>query len=185
MRAVSLALIAGLGSAALSACGTGQPSVGETVRSQYDPSLMVYAASRGGIPVEISGEAFSATQESVDATVTDSLTRATGSYQVPFSTRPAAGTQDAYRVVMTLNPAKNAPTHRICQSNIDSTGVAGENVRVAAALCASDQAVTRVSGQVDGATSPDSDAFRNLVTQVGHGLFPPFNRDRNAEGFDR
>jgi len=169
--------------AVLAGCaGNTTPVISNTSRTNWDPKTLTYAASKGGMPVEIKGAAFAGDQPGMDKAVTAGLGRSLNNVRLPFFTERPEGYTAPYRVVMLFNPAEGAALQHLCARDLPSQGPAGDRVNVTAAYCAADKMVTRVSGHVAGVESPQSPGFRTLVTNVGLGLFLSGNRDQDAPG---
>ena len=169
--------------AVLAGCaGSQTPVMSTTSRTNWDPKTLTYAASKGGMPVEIKGAAFAGDPSGMDAAVTSGLARSVNNVRLPFFTERPEGYTGPYRVVMLFNPAEGAALQHLCARDLPSRGASGDRVDVTAAYCAADKMVTRVSGRVAGADSPQSPQFQNLMTDVGLGLFLGGNRDQDAPG---
>ena len=177
------ALAALTGAAVLAGCAASQsPTISTTTRTSYDPKTLNYAAGKGGMPVDIHGEAFAAGTPGVDTGVTEGLQSSLNKVKMPFFTERPAGHTSPYRVVMLFNPAQGAALQNLCESDLPSAGPNGGRVDVTAAYCASDKMITRVSGRVGGIDSPQSAGFQALMTEMGQGLFLNGNPDQDAAG---
>ncbi len=171
--------------AVLAGCGGQTTVVQPTYRTSYDPALLVYAASRGGMKVDIVGEPFAGRAAEVSRTVTTRLSQSIPGVDMPFFTKPPAGFDSPYRVVMLFDPSPGANFQDLCTApEGQPTARSPGRVQVAAALCSTGQTITRVRGSVSNVTSPDEAGFADLMGQVGRGLFLPTNPDMNNGGGD-
>jgi len=170
-----------LGLLALAACA-GQPTVSETKDTQYDTSVLRYAASKGGIPVEARGRAFDRDAARLAPRIATGLERATSRYNVGFLTDRPADFASPYRVVMLFNPSSGTNTAGLCEDGGKGGTAKGHTLNVAAAFCANGKALTHVTGRVAEPRSPDSPAFATLMSQIGQGLFPASTGDFDAGG---
>lgn len=171
-----------LTAAGLGAC-TSQPTVSETQRTQYDTSVLRYAASKGGIPVEARGRAFNRDAGELAPQLAAGLERATSAYNVGFLSQTPADFSSPYRVVMHFDPPSGTNTADLCESAGDREATAaGGTLKVAAAFCAKDKALTHLNGRVADPGSADAPAFARLVTQIGQGLFPAGTGDFDGGG---
>jgi hypothetical protein len=165
------ALLAG---AALSACAGGTPVISYSyVVEHYDPEMLGYPASRGGLYTEVVGNPFKADKAALDTRVTEAFEAAHFGPPLDFVTeKPAADA--AYHVVVLFNPARHANAARLCSSadRPQASRAPGE-VGVMAAFCSSGSRISSTVGRVGGAQGPDDPAFGRLLAQVGLSLFPP------------
>lgn len=149
-----------------------QPAI---VTATYDPSVLQYIASRGGLPTEVVGNPFNAPDEQVHSVVRETMARSHFGPKFPFLAEKPQGFASSYRMVVVLNPAPGgAAYHKLCAGTAASQagGPATGEVRVAAALCAGDRMITSTKGRVAGARGPQDPAFVGLIAQVSHALFP-------------
>ncbi|RDD63246.1 hypothetical protein [Ferruginivarius sediminum] len=168
-----------LAAAAVAGCA-GQPTIENTYRSSYDPSLLSYAASKGGMKTEILGAPFPTGERTqLERAVTNRLEQAAPGPRMAFFTEAPADYTSPYRVVLLFDPAPGQPLHDLC-NRPDLKSQPGDGpVKVTAAFCSSDRAITRVAGSVGNVQSADDPAFQNLIGQIAHGLFPTNNIDQN------
>jgi hypothetical protein len=166
-----LVLLAG---AALSACA-GMPVINYSyVAEHYEPELLGYPASRGGLYTEVVGNPFKADKAALDTRVTEAFEAAHFGPVLDFVTEKPAGDDPAYRVVVLFNPARHANAARLCSSaDRPQSGRAPGEVGVMAAFCSSDSRISSTVGRVSGAQALDDPAFGRLLAQVGLSLFPP------------
>ena len=148
-----------------------QPAI---VTATYDPSVLQYIASRGGLPTEVVGNPFNAPDEQVHSVVRETMARSHFGPKFPFLAEKPQGFASPYRMVVVLIPAPGAAYHKLCAGAAASQAgkPAGGEVRVAAALCATDRMITSTKGRVAGAREPQDPAFVGLIAQVSHALFP-------------
>ena len=176
-------ILGGLAAAAVSACAGGTVTYG-VYHGNFDPSMLNYAAGKGGIYTELVGNPFDAPGTEVAEVVTSTMFSSHFGAQVDFLTERPADSTSPYMVKMLFNPAPGVSAANLCEdSNQPSQAVPGK-LRVMAAFCASGYRETSVVGAIHGTTSPDDPAFRQLIRQLTVQLFPPNNPDVNGGGLD-
>ena len=160
---------------ALSACAgttTVQPA---NITSAWEPGILQYIASRGGLPTKVVGNPLLAPDEQVHATVRDTMAKSHFGPDFPFLAETPQGFSSPYRMVVVLDAVASPAYHKLC-ADTGLPGVAkkadGGEVRISAALCAGDSMVTGTAGRVSGVRGPDDPAFVSLIAQMTHELFP-------------
>lgn len=184
MKRIAMPAIATtLAAALLVGCGGQTTVVQPTYRTSYDPAMLTYAASKGGMRVDIVGTPFAGVDGDLARTVTERLSGSVPGVAMPFFTQPPSDYTSPYRVVMLFDPAPGANLSDICtEASAQPTAATPGRVKVSAALCSTEQTITRVSGRVHNVESPGDRGFGDLVAQIGRGLFLPTNPDMNAGG---
>jgi len=166
--------LAGLILAALAACvggGMTQPAYIGT----FSPQTLNYIAGKGPLYTQIVGNPFSVTDEEVGRIITSTMFGAHFGPKIQFTTERDPMNTSPYRVVMVLNPGSGVNAGNICRGEQTSmAGPASGSVRVTAALCASQDRETSLSGSI-AASSPEDPGFRALIRQMTSELFPPRN----------
>ncbi len=163
-----------LAAAALAACA-GQPVISHGhVVEYYEPQMLGYPASKGGMYTEVTGNPFQAEKAALDRQVTEAFEVAHFGPKLAFFTEKPTDYSPAYRTVVLFNPAPNANAERLCSSpdRPQAPHATGE-VGVMAALCSSESRLTSASGYVTGAKGPDDPAVGGLLRDLGFSLFPP------------
>jgi hypothetical protein len=176
MRALVIRLgLAVVALGALSACAgtaTVQPA---NITSAWEPGILQYIASRGGLPTKIVGNPLLAPDEQVHATVRDTMAKSHFGPDFPFLAEAPQGFSSPYRMVVVLDAVASPAYHKLC-AEPGLPGAAkkadGGEVRVSAALCAGDSMVTGTAGRVSGVRDPADPAFIALIAQVSHELLP-------------
>ena len=175
---LSLALAA----VSLAACA-GQPVISNShVVEYYRPQELGYAASKGGMYTEVTGNPFQTEKAALDRQVTEAFEDAHFGPELAFFTEKPTDRTPAYRTVVLFNPAPNANAARLCGSpdRPQAPRAAGE-IGVMAALCSSDSRLTSATGYVTGVKGPDDPAVGGLLRQLGLSLFPPARGVRGAD----
>lgn len=171
--------------ASLAAC-SGMPVIAYTyVSDSYRPQELSYAAARGGMLTEVTGNPFDAPKAALDSTVTTAMEQAHFGPELAFFTEPPEGYSSAYRVVVLFNPALSANGAKLCSSPERPQEERAQEERlssvgVLASLCSSDTRINTAGGSLTGATGPDDPAFERFMRQLSLELFPlqsPFGRD--------
>lgn len=164
----------------LSACAGNTPTIGYAyVSDNYGPYLLGYAAAKGGMPTEVTGNPFTAPKGSLDQEVSESLTNNHFGPEVEFFTSPTPDADSAYRVVVLFNPAPHANGAKLCSSDERPQAAEGQGLGVLASFCTTDQRINSASGSIRGAAGPDDPVFKRLMAQVALQLFPPQTQNRN------
>ena len=171
--------ILGVALAALTACSSDPTVVSPTnFYAAYTPTVLNYAATRGGMLTEITGNPFDVPQEDLDRAITEAMRGAHFGPTIDFITVPPEDYKVPYRVVMVFDAAQGHTEAKLCRSEHGITPQTGDRVRVHAALCAKESPLTAVSGSIAEADGPDDPRFRRLIRQITTNLFPPDNPDR-------
>ncbi len=144
-----------------------------TTVGSYRPTMLNYAASQGAMKTEIIGNPFDGPKEDLERVVTDGLTRSHFGPSLAFATSVSPDNRSPYRTVLVFNPTLDHTSTNICGAPDRATQARGDRIRVMAAFCSADRAVTYTRGSVAGATGPTDARFRALIRQLGLGLFPP------------
>lgn len=165
--------------AALVAGCAGAVIVQPTAVSDYRPSMLNYAASQGAMKTEVIGNPFDGPKEDLDRAVTGVLTQSHFGPELTFATSVSPDNRSPYRTVLVFSPTLDHTSGTICGAPGRATQARGDRIRVMAAFCSADRAVTHTRGSVAGATGPTDGRFRALIRQLGLELFPP--RDSNRE----
>jgi hypothetical protein len=161
---------------ALAGCAGPIPITTPTQVGSYNPGMLSYVASRGGMPVEVHGNPFGGPQQAFERKVADTLTTAHRGPSFPVTPGKAEGQQGAYRLVMVFNGSTSG--YRIC-SNPSGQTSSGSNVTVAAAFCHNDKWITTVGGRTT-ASGFDDPAFGRLMQQVAASLLPARSPDQDG-----
>lgn len=167
----------------LAAC-SGTPVIGHTyVSDNYSPGILTYAAGRGGMLTEVTGNPFAGPKAALDSRVTESFEHAHFGPELPFFTEPPADYRSAYRVVVLFNPAPHANGAKLCSSperpQADPQARPEGRVGVLAAFCTSDRRISSAGGTIAGATGPDDPSFQTFMRQLSLQLFPPQSPNKN------
>ena len=181
--AISLGLLLAAG---LAACSDAPVIAYTYVSGNYSPRDLSYAAARGGMLTEVTGNPFDAPKAALDSTVTDSMEQAHFGPELAFFTEPPEGYSSAYRVVVLFNPARNANGAKLCSSPDRPQEERQGSVGVLASLCSTDTRINTAGGSLAGATGPDDPAFAHFMRQLSLELFPlqsPFGRDPGEVSF--
>ncbi len=161
------------------ACSTNNVVLSPTsFYAAYTPTVLNYAATHGGILMEVVGNPFDAPQKDLEQAITQSMTGSHFGLKVAFATTPPEEFASPYRVVMVFDAAQNHTDSKLCRFDHGIDPQTGDKVRVHSALCAKDKPLTAVSGEVADASGPGDPRFRQLIRQITVNLFPPFNPDR-------
>ena len=150
----------------------------------YTPTVLNYAASRGGMPTEILGNPFQVPEEELARAVTRMMTGSHFGPPVRFLTETPEDFASPYRVVLLFDSKPHHTTLKLCGEDARSLVRQSNGVlRVHAALCANDKPLTSVSGRVSGASGPGDARFRKLIGQITINLFPRRNPDHESDHF--
>ena len=157
----------------LAAC-SGTSRISHTyVSDHYRPQDLGYAAARGGMLTEITGNPFDAPKEALDETVTTAMEESHFGPELDFFTEPPEGYSSAYRVVVLFNPARSANGAKLCSDPARPQEERQGSVAVLASLCSTDTRINTAGGSLAGATGPDDPAFQHFMRQLSLELFPP------------
>ncbi len=162
-----------LTAASLAACAGQTVITHAKVEEYYEPRLLAYPASRGGMYTEITGNPFQTEKAALDREVTEAFEVAHFGPKLTFFSEVPPEGAPAFRTVVLFNPARNANAKHLCSSpdRPQATYPPG-HVRVMGALCNSEARLSEAVGFVNGAKGPDDPAVRRLLRQLGLSLFP-------------
>ncbi len=166
LAALSVACIA------LAACGRGAVTVQPPIIGSYDPEMLGYAASRGAILTEVTGNPFGVPKHDVDAAVASSMTGATFGRHVTFAAKVSPDYASPYRVVFLLGPAPGAQSSRLCDDPDQPTAVPVDRLRALAAFCGAETVINSIAGSAPKTALPNDPAFRELIRRMTMDLFP-------------
>ena len=145
-----------------------------SINPGWTPQLLDYAASKGGILVEVQGNPFQAPKEELDAVIVETMAKHHFGQKVPFFSKAPPDFGSPYRVVVALNPGRGISTHKLCAGTVETRPRGPQDPdRVHAALCARELVITSAVGSVSGSIGPRDPNFVELIAQVSLSLFPP------------
>ena len=172
-----LLILAGAGSACSSSGVVLSPTSYDGV---YTPTVLNYAATSGGILVEVVGNPFDAPKAELERATTDAMTGSHFGPAVDFVTTKPEGFRSPYRIVLVFDPTQGYTPSKLCRQTQYIEPGTGEIVKAHAVLCAGAKALTGVSGRVGDVTGPDDSQFRHLISQITTNLLPPFRPTRRG-----
>lgn len=144
----------------------------------YTPTVLNYAATAGGIKVEVLGNPFDVPQQDLGLAITRAMTGAHFGQPVAFVTTPPEGFRSPYRVVMAFDGARAHTEQVLCAKSAQIQPRQTGEIRVYGALCAAAQPLTGVSGRLAEAGGPGDPRFQRLIRRLALNLLPPGNPDR-------
>lgn len=144
----------------------------------YTPTVLNYAATSGGILVEVVGNPFDVPKADLERAITGAMTGSHFGPAVDFVSAPPEGFRSPYRIVMVFDSTQGYTQIKLCGQTGSIAPGAGESVKVHTALCAADKPLTGLWGRVSDVTGPDDPKFRQLISRITINLLPPFNPDR-------
>ena len=144
----------------------------------YDPGMVGYAASRGGMLTEVVHNPFSQPKREVDLRVAQAMEGAHFGQPMPFFLEAPEGFISPYRIVVVLNAAPNAKSEAVCFDPNQPTRPYDGSVSVLAAFCSQGRLINSVRGKASGIAGADDPTFARLMRQVAILLLPPRDPDR-------
>lgn len=149
--------------------------------SEYGAGQFAYAGAGRDFRVDVVGNPFGGDQTAFGQLVTEAMQRQHWGPATNFTTNPGPDAREAYRVVMLFNPPLTFNSMRLCGDPPSALPTENRQNGIAlyGAFCRGDKALSRLRGDIDGASGPADPAFRALVGQVTAALFPP---DRRMDG---
>ncbi len=172
-----LLILAGAGSACSSSGVVLSPT---SYYGAYTPTVLNYAATSGGILVEVVGNPFDVPKADLERAITGAMTGSHLGPAVDFVTTTPEGFRSPYRIVMVFDPTQGYTPSKLCRQTQYIEPGTGEIVKAHAVLCADEKALTGTSGRVRDVASPDDPQFRQLISQITTNLLPPFNPNRGG-----
>jgi hypothetical protein len=179
MSNVTTVLVAVALAGALSGCAGAPVVQNEYATGTYDPSVLNYISSKGGMPTEVIGDPFTGPREELDAVVTETMAKSHSGQHFPFFTKVPENFKSPYRVVVAFNPDSATGAYALCVGGVRTQARAPSAPdRVMAALCAGDRVITSAVGTIAGPTGPRDPGFVHLLAQLSSALFPPYSPNR-------
>lgn len=105
-------------------------------------------------------------------------------HQVPtrFTTAPDDSVHPRYKTVLVFDPAEPLPQPVLCGADLILTAPSdGHEIILEAAFCRGLDVVTRATGYIYGARTPDDPGLRTVIADIVRALFPRGNRRRVDE----
>ena len=146
--------------------------------SGYNPTVLNYAATHGGILTEVLGNPFEVPKDDLERVIVRVMAGSHFGPAVAFVTTPPDNFLSPYRVVLLFDSKPGYTALKLCRYDAEANPPQTNGVlRVHAALCANEKPLTAVSGYLAGESSLDDARFRRLIGQITTNLFP--RRDPN------
>jgi hypothetical protein len=146
----------------------------------YTPTVLNYAATSGGILVEVVGNPFDVPKADLERAITGAMTGSHFGPAVDFVTTTPEGFRSPYRIVVVFDPTQGYTPSKLCRQTQYLEPGTGEIVKAHSVLCAGGKALTGLSGRVGDVTGPDDPQFRQLISQITTNLLPPFRPNRRG-----
>jgi hypothetical protein len=153
------------------------------ISGSYHPDMVNYAASRGGMRLEVIGNPFDEPRAKLERAVAEAMTDSHFGQHMPFITEVPADFTSPYRVVILFDPPRNANPKKLCQQAYAPVASQPGRVRLMAVFCDAANEVTSTGGSVGDVGSSGDPGFRKLLAQVSLLLFPP-NDDMDRDNGD-
>lgn len=172
--ATALASCAGMG-------GDTGVSVGRVQQTGYQPSMRNYIADRGGIALEVVGAPFPGAERRFAQIAARTLTESHFGPDFTVHADPADAPDIPFRTVVVVNATETVTPANACKTGPETAtqSAADGQLRVIAALCRSDKAVTRVTGRAVGVSGVDDPRVVQLFRQIGLTLYT--SRDETVD----
>jgi hypothetical protein len=177
-------LIAFLGiAAALAGCAGGPRVYNEDLRHAYNLGEFGYAAGRRDLQTIVRGDPFGIGEAAFEGAVVEAPQRHPPRPQpTNFTVSPGDSARANYHAVFLFDAPPATAGIGLCATPphvpvVDTDGV----VRVTAGFCRGSGVLTRVTGEVAGASGVDDPQFDALVGQVIDALFPIRNPDQDDD----
>ena len=162
--------------AAAVVCTTASACAGATTFGQIrwvsDPqSFIAYGATDRDLMVEVLGKPFASDQSGLGERVAAGMQAANAGPGTHFTTRPGSTAQPDFRVVVAFD--RNVNGRDLCgpaEKRLRSTAIGGGEVT--ATLCDNDKPITSTTGNLAGISSPQDQAFSQLMKFMALDLFP-------------
>lgn len=139
----------------------------------YTPSVLNYAATSGGILVEVVGNPFDVPKTDLERAITGAMTGSHFGPRVAFVTTTTEDFRSPYRIVVVFDPTQNYTPSKLCGQTEHIEPGLGEAIKAHTALCAAEKALTGVTGRVGNVSSPNDPGFRRLFSRMTMSLLPP------------
>jgi hypothetical protein len=174
VRASALLAAAGLaGCAGVAAPGSSPVVTQEFVSSNYEPSMLGFAQSRGGVALDLAGAPFGQ-PAALDARVAALLGETHFGPEVDFVPEPGPDFDSIYRVVMVFDAPSASSAPQLCRGPAPELPAnAADGLRVMAVYCWGGDRLTSAVASIGPLAGLDDPAFARTIRALGLALFPP------------
>lgn len=171
--ATALASCAGMGDTGV--------SVGRVQQTGYQPSMRNYIADRGGMALEVVGIPFPGAETRFAQIAAHTLTESHFGPAFTVHADPADAPDTPFRTVVVVNATETVTPANACKTGPETAtqSAADGQLRVIAALCRNDKAVTRVTGRAAGVSGVEDPRVVQLFRQIGLTLYT--SRDETVD----
>jgi hypothetical protein len=179
--------------ATLTACG-GVSVVENYQTGFYNPSEYGSDASKGEMPVAVTGGAFGLTPMMLANITVDNMQGADWGPHAKFTALPGPNTTRMYHYVMMWNGPRDVTAAELCANPRqprpgDPAASAGGRVVLIGALCRFDKATNGVTASASNVTGPGDVKMRQVIVAAVQELTRPnqrdiFQRDQDNRGFN-
>lgn len=147
----------------------------------YYPEARNYAASRGGMLLELPNNPFSLSDREVGAIIADILYGAPSGQSFPFfieSEKPA-NFSSPYRLIVLLDAKPGAKSEIICKAPAQPVAADPQQMRVLMALCIGGRLMSSATGAVARPDRPRSLPLTNLLQRMAFLIMPHYDPNQD------
>ncbi len=147
----------------------------------YNPEARNYAASRGGMLLELPNNPFAASDQELGAVIADMLYGAPSGQDFPFFTEAEKpdGYASPYRLVVLLDATPGAKSEIVCREPSQPVATDPLQMRVLMALCIGDRLMSTASGAVARPDRPRSLPLSNLLRRMAYVIMPHYDPNQD------
>lgn len=138
------------------------------------PQALSNAAGRGDMPVEISGTLFGMDQAAFDEAVTSAMQGRNFGPVFRYSTRPAEGSVENYKVRMLVGAPAGLSHTGLCEPAVLPApgGKPAGEIKIVTAFCYKNTVQSGATSFHTPGGGPDSEGFRRMINAMMTTMFP-------------
>ncbi|MDZ7714315.1 MAG: hypothetical protein U5L06_15005 [Rhodovibrio sp.] len=146
-------------------------------------------AKRGGMPLVVKGAPFPGAQDRFARIAADRFTNARFGPDFPVYPQDqvpegAQGEGNPWKTVLIVNPSSPVGGSDSCTASVTGQAVDDGKVKLVAALCRGDKAVTSLRAWGSGMSTVDSARLKQLLGDVAINLYPLRDADQDGPDID-
>lgn len=169
----------------LAACATGVTVTRENISHSYLPEeLYVVATGENELRTTILGNPFSVPTNALETAVLRSIEGQNFGPNLNLATTPKREDTRKRNVVLAFNLTSPSQAKNLCSGTGETVKAADTrgDLTVTGVYCAGGRPLTQATARSANVTGPDTEQFRQLMTQLAIAIFPGENPHRQLDG---
>ena len=154
-------------------CTNGTPATmtRSYISTNLSPSLIAAGSRYDGVKLEVVGNPFEASQDTVDSRILDAMRQIYPLANIPL-TVGEADPESPYRMVILFNADPRLTHRQVCQGRRDRTDTPGATVKMMLAYCLSEDTISSLWAEQRGIRSPADPKFQQFIRNTARAAFP-------------